>query len=143
LFFFDIGELKRWVVKEGFLVNYVGLSQIVKENCSSYKVYLKQILEQQPVLLGKIKNSEKFLFPGVYIATFHESVQWVGRTQTKTVNGRLEDHRTGHGTSDLNKIVGKECLEYGIRAIEIEDHRERIFVEHLFLAMLKPALNKA
>ena len=92
----------------------------------------------------------RFDIEGVYIISTPDDkkIVYAGRTKTKTVTGRIRDHRSIDTQSDLkgmlrsNQSYPQEIDDYSVRCMEMEDSRERIFFEHFIISILKPVFNK-
>ena len=92
----------------------------------------------------------EFDVEGVYIISTPDDKEMVytGRTKTKSVTGRVQDHRRINTGSDLkgmlktHKSYPQETDDYKVRCIEIIDPRERTFFEYFVIGVLKPAFNK-
>jgi hypothetical protein len=98
-----------------------------------------------------LKNKpSQFNVKGVYaISTPNDGeVVYVGKTLTKSVIGRLSDHRSICTTSDLKGMLKlfpnypQEINNYVVRCIQIDDPRRRTFVEYFIISAIQPAFNK-
>lgn len=92
----------------------------------------------------------KFDIGGVYVISTpnDKEIVYAGRTKTKSVVGRIRDHRSINTSSDLKGMVRinpsypQGIDSYRVRCIEIIDPRERLFFEHFVIGVLKPTFNK-
>ena len=88
---------------------------------------------------------------GVYLISMPsapDSMVYAGRTKTKTVRGRLRDHRSMATGSDLRGMLARwpdhpqVPEEYGVRWIEVPSAAERGAVEAFTIAVLVPTFNR-
>ena len=88
---------------------------------------------------------------GVYLISLPEkpeTVVYAGRTRTKTVRGRLADHRTMNTSSDLRGMLSRYPDlpqvpdEYGVRWIEVAEASKRGAFEVFVIAVLAPQFNR-
>ena len=89
--------------------------------------------------------------PGVYLISAPsqpESIVYVGRTKTKTVLGRLNDHCRLSTPSDLSGMLlrypdqAQDARSYDIRWVSVEDDISRAQLELFAIAVLKPPFNR-
>ena len=73
---------------------------------------------------------------------------YVGKTQTKTIIGRIADHKSIDTKSDLKGMLKispnypQEIDRYLVRCTGISDTKERTFFEHFAISILQPMFNK-
>lgn len=87
---------------------------------------------------------------GVYVITTPDdrSVVYVGRTKTKSIRGRMNDHLKNTGSSDLNVMLKEypdypqDPSKYCVRYISIEQPQQRNYFEHFAIGILEPPFNK-
>jgi len=92
----------------------------------------------------------RFNIEGVYaISTPGDNeIVYVGKTLTKSVIGRIADHRNIDTMSDLKGMLKlltnypQEVDSYLVRCIEVTDARQRTLFEHFAISVLQPAFNK-
>ncbi len=91
------------------------------------------------------------IVPGVYLISAPDQPQcivYVGRTKTKTVLGRLEDHCKLTTSSDLSGMIKRHpehvqnARSYNIRWISVEDGINRAQLEFFAIAVLEPLFNR-
>lgn len=77
-----------------------------------------------------------------------ESIVYVGRTKTKTVLGRLNDHCRLSTPSDLSGMLlrypdqAQDARSYDIRWVSVEDDISRAQLELFAIAVWKPPFNR-
>jgi hypothetical protein len=88
---------------------------------------------------------------GVYLLsspTRALAVTYAGRTKTKTIHGRLCDHRNLTTGSDLRGMLSRwpdypqVPDDYGVRWLEISDAQQRGALELFAIAVLAPLFNR-
>lgn len=92
----------------------------------------------------------RFTVEGVYIISTPDDseIVYVGRTRTKSVIGRLIDHRNIDTKSDLKGMLmlfsdyPQEIDDYLVRCLDVADARKRTFLEHFLISVLQPPFNK-
>jgi len=119
---------------------------------SDLQEQLLGLLSTEPASISDVFFNEppRFNVEGVYMISTPDDrkVVWVGRTITKSIIGRIADHRSGATTSDLKRRVRgspeypQNIDEYLVRCVAIPNPRERILFEHFSIGALQPALNK-
>ncbi len=76
------------------------------------------------------------------------TIVYVGRTKTKTVQGRIRDHLRINTTSDLRGMLKdapdlpQDTESYEARWVAEADDRERGFREYFAISMLMPRFNR-
>ncbi len=113
---------------------------------------LSTLLSAEPSRIREILNNKPAAFdvPGAYaIATPDDSrFVYAGKTRTKTVLGRIRDHRSIDTQSDLRGMLKchlpypQEIDSYLVRSLEEKDARLRTFLEHFVIGVLQPPFNK-
>ena len=113
---------------------------------------LEKALRSEPMRIGKIHADKpsSYEVPSVYFISRpkDKGIVYVGKTQSKTVLGRIKDHRSISTNSDMkgmlknNPAMTQDVDEYFVRMIRLDDDKERGHFEHFAIGVLKPALNK-
>ena len=140
-----VSEMVQEEMLENTLRDWIGGLQ------SYYQKYIEDLLRSEIYTVLYVSRNPVFRFPGVYVIYDDDDIFWVGKTERtrnknrdlKLVKERIKVHKGGSGSSDLNRIVGKDiCSKCKVVAIEIADDRERMLVECFFTAILRPKYNK-
>ena len=112
---------------------------------------VSELLSMNPLTIRDvIKGPSRFSVEGVYsISTPDDSeIVYVGKTRTKTIVGRIRDHRSIDTKSDLKGMLKlfssypQEIDDYLVRCVEIVDAKKRTFFEHFSISTLQPPFNK-
>ncbi len=114
---------------------------------------LCKLLGKEPLSVQDInsgRNISQFNVEGVYVISTPDDSEfvYVGRTQRKTVAGRIKDHHCLNTNSDLKGMLSilknypQDIDNYLVRCIEIRDPRERTLFEHFLISILQPRFNK-
>lgn len=89
--------------------------------------------------------------PGVYLISLpaeRDHAVYVGRTNRKSILGRVRDHVRLNTGSDLRGMLQRhsdfpaECRRYEVRWLRIDDRRTRSAVELFSIAVLLPPFNR-
>ena len=111
--------------------------------------YLRQLLAAEVFSLGwpHRQPPESLAIRGVYALYEGETLMYVGMSGRgqQLITGRLRQHKEwSRRSSELAKRVDdpQRIRTWGVRAIEIEDDRERSQFEHYAIALLWPPFNK-
>ena len=111
-------------------------------------------LMQAPVIeLGEVADGEhaRAEVPGVYLINVPDDptrIVYAGRTESKSVRGRLRDHLSIATRSDLRGMLGehteypREPRLYGGRWIAVHDRQARLSLEKFAIALLMPPFNR-
>jgi hypothetical protein len=123
----------------------------VTERLKTYHIRLAELLGAPSHSVSEIvRSKDAHDQPGVYAISCPDDdmVVYVGMTKTKTVAGRIADHRNSNTTSDLggmlkrNLDLPQEIDDFRIRYVVVQDDRDRLFFEYFAIGCLAPALNK-
>jgi len=126
------------------------------DRISDLNAMLFELLKKEPIAVQDIvylfgRNISQFYVEGVYMISTPDDneIVYVGKTRTKSVAGRVKDHRSINTNSDLKGMLSKLFKDYPqdidnylVRCIEIRDPRERTFFEHFLISILQPHFNK-
>ena len=122
------------------------------ENISNQKDLLIKLLSRRSLSIAHIRREKpsSFNVKGVYIISKpdDQDIVYAGKTNTKTIIGRISDHMTANTKSDLKIMLNdfrgypKDAEDYMVRCVEINDMRERAFFEHFVIGALRPMFNK-
>lgn len=108
------------------------------------------MLGKETFIFKDILISNQLEFPGVYVCTSQDDSEfkYVGRTgrdkngNLRTIKQRIYNHRHSGTTGDLFAKTGPECMDYKVRAVKIEDDRERMLFEKFVISILNPQYSK-
>ncbi len=121
---------------------------------SEFRSQLSKLLSTGTLTIHNIlmKKPSRFNVKGVYLISTPDDneIVYVGKTRTKSVIGRLSDHRTKDTKSDLKRMLKlklfsdypQEVNNYLVRCVEVVDSRKRTFFEHFSISILQPPFNK-
>lgn len=117
------------------------LQRSLFELISSRAFTIQDILREKP---------PRFNVKGAYaISTPDDNgIVYVGKTLTKSVIGRVADHRNINTKSDLKGMLkfsptySQNIGDYLVRCIEIPDGRQRSLFEHFAISVLQPTFNR-
>jgi hypothetical protein len=88
---------------------------------------------------------------GVYLISspgHPEDLVYAGRTKSKTVRGRLKDHRNLPTPSDLRGMLPRwpdypqVVNDYGVRWLPVAEPVERAYLECFTIAVVQPKFNR-
>ena len=122
-----------------------------KNRLSDFTERVSKLLGTTPTNVREVidNNPNEFDVEGVYaISTPDDDLVYVGKTRTKTISGRIKDHRYMGERSDLRGMLKvfndypQEIDKYLVRCIEVADPRERTFFEYFTIGVLSPPFNK-
>ena len=102
---------------------------------------ITQVLQEKP---------SRYEVEGVYVISTPDDkrIVYVGKTLTKTIIGRIADHRNIDTKSDLKGMLKifpdypRQIDKYQVRCTEISDACERMLFEHFAISILGPPFNK-
>ncbi|MFX0199170.1 MAG: hypothetical protein ACFFCW_23855 [Candidatus Hodarchaeota archaeon] len=119
---------------------------------SVFRGQLFALLSADPLTVREILDMRppRFDVEGVYVISTPDDgeIVYVGKTRTKSVIGRVSDHRDTDTKSDLKGMLRlfpdypQEVNNYLVRCINISDARKRTFFEHFSIGVLSPPFNK-
>ncbi len=121
---------------------------------SEFRNQLFELLSTDALTIHDVlmKRPSRFNVEGVYLISTPDDneIVYVGKTRTKSVIGRLSDHRTKDTKSDLKRMLKlklfsdypQEVNNYLVRCVEVVDSRKRTFFEHFSISILQPPFNK-
>lgn len=132
------------------------MSNIEKEKilkkCDEYKKDIINLVNSGSYTTDEIIKTphQFFKIKGVYLISTpdDDEIVYIGKTKTKTIAGRIEDHRSIGTDSNLRRMLElypkypKEIKEYHIRCKEIKNERERTFFKYFAIGILQPHFNK-
>ena len=114
---------------------------------------LDELLSKQAEVISKVAGDKTADSLGVYAISRPDTneIVYVGKTKTKTIQGRMYDHlKHKHGDTDsdlANMVIKREKLpqnysDYLVRYLPINESRDRMRFEMFAISVLDPALNK-
>ena len=113
---------------------------------------LSTLLSSEPARIRDVLDGEPAAFDveGVYAISTPDDSRFVyaGKTRTKTVLGRIRDHRSVDTQSDLRGMLQRyrdypqEIDSYLVRCQQERDARQRTFLEYFVIGVLQPSFNK-
>ena len=119
---------------------------------SQFHNQLCELLSRDALSIHDIirEKPSQFDVEGVYVISTpdDEKIVYVGKTRTKSVIGRLSDHRIMDTNSDLKGMLKlfpdypQETDQYLARCIKVTDPRKRTYFEHFLISILQPPFNK-
>jgi len=119
---------------------------------SEFHTQLCELLSKGALSIHNIikKKPSQFNVEGVYAISTPDDreIVYVGKTLTKSVIGRLSDHRSIDTKSDLKGMLKlfsdypQEIDHYLVRCVEVADPRKRTYFEHFSISILQPPFNK-
>jgi len=142
------GELR--VAKGLSLSRFLMRINSVGKRLEEYRARPLDLLNTQAIttaeLLGDRGSDD---CPGVYaISTpVDDRMVYAGRTKSKSIAGRIADHRNTDAGSDLrgmlkrNPQLPQRIEDCRVRYVGIRDDRDRLFFEYFAIGCLAPALN--
>ena len=95
--------------------------------------------------------SSKYKVPGIYAISLpgdQDDIVYIGKTNTKTIQGRIKDHVSIKETSDLSGMVKRDpslpqaVLSYHVRMLQVPEERDRSNIEYFAISVMSPRLNK-
>ncbi len=119
---------------------------------SEFRILLFEVLSTEALTIRDvlIKSPSRFNAEGIYIISTPDDseIVYVGKTRTKSIFGRIKDHRSINTRSDLKGMLKmfsdypQEIDDYLVRCVEVADARRRTFFEHFTISILQPPFNK-
>jgi hypothetical protein len=125
--------------------------QHVTKRVESYVAQLFDLLSTPAVSVAEVlSHRTSHDLPGVYAISdpADRSILYVGRTKTKSIAGRIADHKHIDTNSDLRGMLRRrpelpqDIDSYRVRYVVLDDDRERVFFEHFAIGAVAPDLNK-
>ena len=125
-----------------------------KKEIEKWKEKLEELLSKKAELISNVSKNKNIHELGVYAISRPDDSEiiYVGKTKTKTIQGRMYDHlkhKHGDTDSDLANMVLKrrhkypqDYSNYLVRYLPLEDTRDRMRFEMFAISILNPDLNK-
>ena len=118
----------------------------------TFRVLLDKLVHSVGRTVADVVGNEPrgFDVEGVYCISLPDDrkIVYIGQTRSKKVIGRVRDHRSNNGTSDLRCMLKngtgdypQAVDEYVVRCIEVADPKQRAFFEHFAMAVVQPPFN--
>lgn len=135
-------------------VVYYAMTYNFTDRVSSLTELLNELLGAKSWTLGDLlaERPSASQQKGVYLLSRpsdSDDYVYAGRTNTKSILGRLQDHRRIPTKSDLRGMLRDRPDEpqkidaYWVRWVHVEDDKSRKYFEHFVIAVLQPAWNRA
>ena len=124
--------------------------EVLRDGMDRKQELLLSLRKAEPITIADLlANRRHHDVPGVYAISTpaDDEIVYVGRTKIKSIAGRIADHRTGNGTSDLreklrhNAHMPQALEQYFVRYVRVTEPRPRLFFEHFAIGCLAPRLN--
>ncbi len=119
---------------------------------TSLRECITLLTSSKPFRLADVIDGQprEFNVEGIYCISTpaDDEIVYVGKTRSKSVIGRMKDHRSINTNSDLKGMLKlfpeypQSIDDYLIRCIEVTDSWQRAFTEHFAIGVLQPPFNK-
>ena len=125
-----------------------------KKEIEKWEEKLEELLLKKAELISNVAKNKNIHELGVYAISKPDDSEiiYVGKTKTKTIQGRMYDHlKHKHGDTDsdlANMVLKRKHLypqdypNYLVRYLPLEDSRDRMRFEMFTISILNPDLNK-
>jgi len=134
-------------------VGYSKFEILMNIEIKKWECLLKELISKSPETISNVSKNYEIRDLGVYVISLPSDKEtvYVGKTKTKTIQGRMKDHlmhKHGDTDSDLaNMVLRRNHLpqdyeNYLVRYVPLENSRDRMRFEMFSISVLNPQLNK-